>query len=150
MELSIDPESYLRRVEIQVMKPFPQIIFLEHIAGELIVSFKNGKTTFDQVGELGNGFSIARSIGTARKPGAGRALSRYLVLVKVEQEESLREVASRLATDPAVDFVEPNYVMRHAATPNDPQLAEQWALPNIRIRRLENHQGKIFSSCSRD
>ena len=105
----------------------------EHVPGELIVSFKNGKTTFDQVGELGNGFSIARSIGTARKPGqAGRALSGVsLVLVKVDQEESLREVASRLATDPAVDFVEPNYVMRHTATPNDPQLAEQWALPNI-------------------
>ncbi|MBT6852377.1 MAG: tandem-95 repeat protein, partial [Opitutae bacterium] len=105
----------------------------KHAPNQLIVSFKTGKTSFENVGKLGGGFSIERPLGMARKPGnAGKALSSLsLVLVKVDQNASLRDLANRLSKDPAVDYVEPNYILRHTETPNDPNWKDQWALPKI-------------------
>ena len=43
----------------------------------------------------------------------------------------LRELADKLSKDPAVDYVEPNYIVRHTGIPNDPKWDKQWALPKI-------------------
>jgi subtilisin family serine protease len=105
----------------------------EHSPNELIVSFKSGKTTFENASGLGEGFSIKRSLGSAKRPGhAGKALSSSsLILVSAENEIDLGELRERLSQDPAVDYVEPNYVVRRTNLPNDPDLGDQWALEKI-------------------
>ena len=105
----------------------------EHAPDELIVSFKSGKTTFENASGLGEGFSIKRSLGSAKRPGqTTKALSSSnLILVKAQEEIDLVELSERLSQDPAVDYVEPNYIVRRTNLPNDPDLSDQWALEKI-------------------
>ena len=105
----------------------------EHSPNELIVSFKAGKKSFEDLSKLGSGFRVERALGTARIPGqAGQALDRLsMVLILADENSSLRKLAARLEKDPAVDFAEPNYILRHSEVPNDPDWQEQWALPKI-------------------
>ena len=105
----------------------------EHSPNELIVSFKAGKKSFEDLSKLGSGFRVERALGTAQIPGqAGQALDRLsMVLILADENSSLRKLAARLEKDPAVDFAEPNYILRHSEVPNDPDWQEQWALPKI-------------------
>ena len=66
-------------------------------------------------------------------PGTGvKALTNgSLSLIRNESKMSLRELADQLALDPSVDYVEPNYIVRHSGVPNDPKWNKQWALPKI-------------------
>jgi subtilisin family serine protease len=43
---------------------------------------------------------------------------------------SPREAAARLAREPAVEYVEPNFTVKATAVPNDPMFSQQWALNN--------------------
>ena len=105
----------------------------EHIPNELIVSFKAGSKSLEDLSKLGNDFRVERALGTARIPGqTGQALDRLsMVLILADQNSSLRELAIRLKKDPAVEFAEPNYILRHSEVPNDPDWQEQWALPKM-------------------
>ena len=51
----------------------------EHAPDELIVSFKSGKTTFENASGLGEGFSIKRSLGSAKRPGQQVRHSLHLI-----------------------------------------------------------------------
>jgi subtilisin family serine protease len=53
-------------------------------------------------------------------------------LVKTNGNESLKSVAEKLSRDPAVAYVEPDYVVNRTANLNDPLLSQQWALPKIK------------------
>ena len=51
--------------------------------------------------------------------------------MKAQEEIDLVELSERLSQDPAVDYVEPNYIVRRTNLPNDPDLSDQWALEKI-------------------
>ena len=105
----------------------------EHVADELIVAFKEGTKSFVSPNNIENGIVIVRPIGKAMTPGTGvKALTGgSLSLIRNESKMSLRELADQLAQDPSVDYVEPNYIVRHTGVPNDPKWNKQWALPKI-------------------
>jgi subtilisin family serine protease len=105
----------------------------EHVPNELIVAFRNGANTFENLNNLDNGITILRPIGIAKKPGTGaKALANSsMSLIRNESKLSLSELAKKLAKDPAVEYVEPNYIVRHTGIPNDPKWDKQWALPKI-------------------
>ena len=105
----------------------------EHVADELIVAFKEGTKSFVSPNNIADGIVIVRPIGKAMIPGTGvKALAGgSLSLIRNESKMSLRELADQLAQDPSVDYVEPNYIVRHSGVPNDPKWNKQWALPKI-------------------
>jgi len=105
----------------------------EHAPNQLIVRFKTGKSNFENASGLGESFTVERSLGSALKPGtSGKALSSSnMILVQAKDGSSLSELASELASDPAVAYAEPNYLVRRSGVPNDPQFSDQWALEKI-------------------
>jgi hypothetical protein len=107
----------------------------EHVPNELIVSFKAGKQGFDNAGAYN--LKIKRSLASAKEPGVGsRALGNLnLALMEAEGQVNLKELAKELSKDGAVEYVEPNYILRHTATPNDPNLKSQWALPKMQASK---------------
>ena len=112
----------------------------EHAPNELIVGFKAGKSSFDNPSSQGEEFTVKRSLGAAMKPGsAGKALSgANMILIEVNNDIDLSDLASRLLEDPAVEYAEPNYVVRRSEVPNDPNFAEQWALNKIQAENAWN------------
>ena len=88
-----------------------------HVQDELIVQFRIGATEAEKGRALGrvNGQraeSLAR--GNRRIDVAGD-----LDLVRVRGQASIADAIAQLQADGAVDFVEPNWVVQHAATSND-------------------------------
>ena len=105
----------------------------EHVADELIVVFKANTTGFENPDNLDGNVEIVRSLANSRKPGGqAQALSSTsMSLVRNKTNLSLRELAAQLKDDAAVEYVEPNYIVRHTEVPNDPQFGDQWALGKI-------------------
>ena len=58
-----------------------------------------------------------------------RLFQTYLVTLK--RGESAKDAAIRLAKNPYIKRVEPNYIVSAQWVPDDPSYASQWALPNI-------------------
>lgn len=88
------------------------------VPGEMLVQFRAGATPADVARALGRVRAETLEIVAAksrRADGKGD-----LVLVRI-QPDFTPEVARRLlASDPAVDFAEPNWVYTHQAVSNDP------------------------------
>ena len=107
----------------------------EHVSNELIVSFKAGKQGFENAGAYN--VRIKRSLAKAKEPGAGsRAVGTLnLALIETDGKANLEDLAKELSKDGAVEYVEPNYILRHTSTPNDPNWSSQWALPKIQATK---------------
>jgi subtilisin family serine protease len=105
-----------------------------HHPERLIVGFKKGHTAFANLAGLNTNVTLERTLGKARTPGTGQlALSGMNVaLVKTNGSESLRSVAEKLSKDPAVAYVEPDYIVNRTGSTSDPLLSKQWALPKIK------------------
>jgi subtilisin family serine protease len=54
-----------------------------------------------------------------------------LALVKLAKDADYFPSIQELRQNPAVEYVEPNYVVRASSAPNDPYYAKQWGLPAI-------------------
>lgn len=94
--------------------------------GELLIRFKDGVSEDDKN-------LIAESSGAKRSKKLRGSSEVEKLQVPAGQEETL---ALLLASNPSVDFVEPNYLIEHDQTvmsPNDPRFAEQWALKNTGV-----------------
>ena len=104
-----------------------------HHPDRLIVGFKQGHATFANLAGLNANVSFERTLGKARVPGTGQlALSGMkIALLKVSGNESLKSVAEKLLADPAVAYVEPDYIVSRTGSTNDPLLSKQWALAKI-------------------
>jgi subtilisin family serine protease len=92
------------------------------IPGEFLVKFKTsaGSARASKV-LLDQGLRVARSFQSV--PG--------LRLVRAGGAAADAEKLSQaLAGDPAVEYVEPNYVVRASVVPNDPRFPDLWALRN--------------------
>ncbi|MDA8775481.1 S8 family serine peptidase [Opitutales bacterium] len=105
-----------------------------HQADRLIVGFKDGHTTFANLAGLNTSVTLERTLGKARTPGSGKLAldGMNISLVKTNGNESLKSVAEKLSRDPAVAYVEPDYIVNRTANTNDPLISQQWALPKIK------------------
>jgi subtilisin family serine protease len=90
------------------------------IPGELIVGFTSSATEWQE----------KRAIEKARGELEGRIESVDAALVTVDPDRT-DDASARLLRNPAVEFVEPNYVLRAQRIPNDRNFSDQWGLRNV-------------------
>lgn len=104
-----------------------------HVPNRLIIRYKDGQSGLANFGILENKVKVVRELAKARKTGNGtRALKGLnLVLVETVQNSNLRDVANTLSQDPAVEYVEPDYIRGASVVPNDPEWTKQYALQKI-------------------
>jgi subtilisin family serine protease len=92
----------------------------EAVPGELIVGFTPSATDWQE----------QRAIDKTRGELEERIESVDAALVTVDPDRT-EAVSARLLRNPAVEFVEPNYVLRARRIPNDRSFGEQWGLRNL-------------------
>ena len=92
----------------------------ESVPGELIVGFKPSATIWQE----------KRAVDKARGEIAERIDSVDAALVTVDPDAT-EDASARLLRNRAVEFVEPNYVLRAKRIPNDRSFGEQWGLRNL-------------------
>ncbi|HYF75988.1 MAG TPA: S8 family serine peptidase, partial [Symbiobacteriaceae bacterium] len=102
-------------LEAAAQKPDSHLPAFAH-TGELIVRFKDAQST-EAVSLLAAGLAATAS----PRGGEGK-----LHVIRPLNAESVEETVQKLKADPRVDFAEPNYLFRAAAT-NDPRWSEQWS-----------------------
>ncbi|HET8947947.1 MAG TPA: S8 family serine peptidase, partial [Candidatus Polarisedimenticolia bacterium] len=99
--------------------PFPAPPYAPHAAHDLIVKFRDGVEP-----------GLKSGLRTEM-----RAAPRARFRVGAEQwrlaaDESIEDAIARLSRDPRVEYAEPNYILKADRLPDDPRLAEQYALHN--------------------
>ncbi|KFN46426.1 S8 family peptidase [Arenimonas metalli] len=89
-----------------------------HVAGELIVKFRDGTDAVAQQRAMG------RANGTFRDNlspnGNGRGVGGDVALLSVKGHRNLADAIAALEADGDVEYAEPNWIMTHSATSNDP------------------------------
>ena len=95
----------------------------EYVPGELLIGFKSEVAP--------------ASIQTLHQKMGAKVVRQYSITplshVRLPKRLSLAEAAKRYAADPAVAYVEPNYIVRATATtPNDPSYGDLWGMERIR------------------
>jgi thermitase len=91
-----------------------------HVPGELLVKFKAGVTAHATgAAAAARGHSILRSL----TPDG-------LKHVRAAPGESVSAATAAYRSDPEVEYVQPNYVYRAAAVPDDPAYGQLWGLRN--------------------
>ncbi len=91
-----------------------------HVPGEVIIKFREGASRLarDRVFlELG-----AEPIARLKSIRADRGKLTEL---------SVAEAIARVANHPAIEYIEPNYLLHAATTPSDPLFGQQWGLENV-------------------
>jgi subtilisin family serine protease len=91
------------------------------VPGEFLVKFRSGTPRSGVVNVL-NQFSLKSSRPVGRTSG----LHRVKLAAGVDGGAAL----AAYRANPDVEYVEPNYLVRAHATPNDPRFVEQWPLHN--------------------
>ncbi|MFP4315405.1 MAG: S8 family serine peptidase, partial [Desulfovibrionales bacterium] len=91
----------------------------EYVPGELLIKYKQGRSS-----------TAEQSRGGGRLQSMRRVHRFGIEHVKVPSGMSMEEAVRLLEKDPNVDFVEPNYIRRRTAVPNDLLFGLQWALSN--------------------
>ena len=102
------------------------------VPGELIVGFIPSATAWQE----------QRAVEKARGEMEERIESVDAALVTVDPDRT-EDATARLERNPAVDFVEPNYVLRANRIPNDRSFGDQWGL-----RNLGHFDGKVGADIS--
>src|SRR4051812_42508335 len=92
----------------------------DYAPGEVIVKFRDGVSPTERADALHDrGASMKRALPTGRT-----------VLAATAPDESVPDAVDRLEADPRVAWAEPDAYRHAGALPNDPLLAQQWALRN--------------------
>ena len=89
------------------------------VPGEVIVRYKESATGSARLQALKAHSAV--KLGTPAK---------HFDHVKIREGLSVDEAVSELSRDPEIESVQPNYIYRTFALPNDPQLGQQWGLKN--------------------
>lgn len=92
-----------------------------YVDGELIVRFRPGLPT--------------TAAAAAHTNAGGRAVRSYKIVeglqrVQLTRGQSVEDAIAKYEAMPDVLYAEPNYMKYATALPNDPRLAEQWAIHN--------------------
>jgi len=86
---------------------------------EVIVRFSKKASA---VASRNKAYSIGRSFKELKKNGH--------FLIKLDGKKKVEEVVESLRNDPDVDHVQPNYIYRIMAVPDDPEFGQLWGLRN--------------------
>lgn len=90
--------------------------------GELIVKFKDAASDAQIANGLKKGkLKVKKHVQSQAMKDRGDS-----GLTLVETELTAEEAVEQLKNDPAVEFVEPNYIYTHQATSNDPYVAQNY------------------------
>lgn len=92
------------------------------VPGEFLIKFRSRASRIGIASALANAELVPLRVFHS-VPG--------LQLVKAAPGAVDRQVLAELATEPDVEYVEPNFVVHAAAVPNDPDFARQWSLHNV-------------------
>jgi len=93
----------------------------DFVAGEVLVGFRPGINA-NAVGRIRKGLNA-----TAKKDFS----KIHARLWKLPNGLSVEKAIGILMKNPAVEYAEPNYILRAFLQPNDPRLAELWGMHNI-------------------
>lgn len=88
------------------------------VPGEVVVQFRKGVSASARMSTLG----ALGARGTERIGDTG------FLLVRLPQAASVTASVASLARDPRVAHVQPNYLSRISAVPNDPRWSQMWGL----------------------
>lgn len=125
--LSLVPE--VRPATARNMAPDPWT--QRHVAGELLVGFRSvaapAAITSLQIDRRLTAFGAVKASRTE--------LAQPVYRLRFDAKVDLREKQAELLKDPSVAFAEPNYLLAATLIPNDPNFAQQWALPKIGAER---------------
>lgn len=91
-----------------------------YVEGEVLVKFRSPATA-----------AVARSAVAVRgHTVVASAMQSSWAQVKIADTQSVPEALAAYRSDPGVEYVQPNYVYRADALPNDSRFAQLWALKN--------------------
>ncbi len=93
----------------------------EYVDGEVLVRFRRGTPASTAA-------AAHRNVGAS--PVRSYKIVRGLQRVRLARGQSVEDAIATYAAMPDVLYAEPNYISRAAVMPNDPRLAEQWAVNN--------------------
>jgi subtilisin family serine protease len=92
----------------------------EYVPGEILIKFKKGSSYIHTK-------SLLQQI-------KGQQIQEFPFIkvqhIKVPSDHRLQEYLELLRSDPLVEYAEPNYIIRIARTPDDPDFNRQWGLHN--------------------
>jgi serine protease len=98
---------------------------LPYVPGELLVRFRSGTGTSQQLSAL-------RAIRYAGAPGQTRWIGETALLTGVAMRD-LEQAAYVLEAQPEVTYAQPNYIYRLHAAPNDTLYRSQWNMDQIKM-----------------
>jgi subtilisin family serine protease len=109
------------------------------LSGQLIVGLEpSARTLSAEPGESAaavlarrHGLSLLRQTGPGQATQPSQQQAEETALLAVPEGADPASAAETLATDPVVAWVEPNFIFRLHALPNDPLLDEAWQLPVV-------------------
>ncbi|MCX5890342.1 MAG: S8 family serine peptidase [Deltaproteobacteria bacterium] len=126
----------------------PKSLEASHVPNEVLVKFKNSPTTFRGKPSREHLHSVqgaaATEFAAALPSKAQEALARVqgqvarahpsigLTRVKLPPQVSVAQAIETLYRSGAVEYAEPNGLIKLQGTPGDPLFASQWALPQIK------------------
>ena len=91
---------------------------LSYVPGEVLVKFKSGAFGLAESRALS---ALRGSVNAASARWVGEAM-----VLETPDEPNAERAAQRLATQPEVEWAQPNYLRAIHATPNDPSYLRQW------------------------
>src|SRR5215216_819317 len=100
---------------------------VSYVDNQILVKFKAGVGATIDSYEMAD--FVARRHGTRVQPlHESRQGGQYLI--ELDGSLSVEDAVEQAASDPRVEFAEPNYLLYPATTPNDTFFSQQWALQN--------------------
>lgn len=101
---------------------------LDYMPGEVLVKFKDGVSVSEQ--------QRALDVSRGRPSVDSLEWAGSVAILRDGREPDPRQLATRLAAQPEVEYAEPNYIRHHQYTPNDPGYsARQWNFQAIDLPR---------------
>ena len=92
----------------------------DYVPDEVLVKFKTGKAAMAQSFHAQIGARVAGSLAVSK-----------VNRVRLPKDVTVSEAVRLYSANPAVEFVEPNYILHFVNTyPNDPQFSNQWGHEN--------------------
>ncbi len=97
-----------------------EIAVTRHVPGEVLVKFKPKATAqIRKASVASRGHSVLADLNQSD-----------WVQLKVGAGQSVKEALAAYQNDPSVEYIQPNYIYRIAAVPNDTQYGQLWAFKN--------------------
>ncbi len=120
-----DPRLFISRFDTQGMG---DALRLDFVPGEIIVKYKSVAAKPDSLERLNQKFGLtcAERLFAAKTTELSK-----IYKLKFGTDANVLLLAEKYASDPNVEYAEPNYIYHTFATPNDSYYGQQWAHQKI-------------------